>query len=188
MTLPCDPLAKAALGIPSFLVFRLALAQPDGSFAARLWLMLPLHIQGPCSLLDLVGVLGDHTVALFRGVFHQLMWVLGTRLSALMLKAAKCGKQCHGLEMDKVEIADVLHCRADMDNVLYRYVMSCKSKTVNKQNWTCCSDKSSVGGFALQATLFAFSNNVAVVAPPAVPMDRRVVYAVIVSCRGRAWG
>lgn len=59
--------------------------------------------------------------------------------------------------------------------MLFRYAKSCSVKTRGKQYWTGCTDKAAVGGFSLQATLFAFEDNIAVVPPPAVCLRRVVV-------------
>lgn len=140
-----------------------------GTFMARLWDGLPEHMQRPAPLLDVLRVFGDPATPEYHGIFAQLIAEIGSRVHSELLRLGRDGGSSGSVSMRRVDIGDSLYDRCDMDRKLVQYVMGCQSKTRGKQYWTACSDKSAVGGFSLQATLFAFGDNLAVLAPPAVP-------------------
>lgn len=138
------------------------------SFASKAWESVRASCRQPLHIADLLKVLGQPETPLLHSLFAQLICELGFRLHGLLLTMSKQDSPFECLRMRKVDISDSLADRCDMDRQLAQYVATAKQKTRGRQYWSGCSDKSAVGGFSLQATLFAFGDNLAVVAPPAV--------------------
>jgi hypothetical protein len=143
-----------------------------GSFAASSWALVSEDLPVQCSILDLMNVLGEPGSPSLHGIFSQLISELGSTLHSIIVRLSNEGGTMESLSLKKVEIKDVLVSRGHMDNMLFRYTETCKLKTRGQQYWTSCSDKSAVGGFSMQVTLFAFSNNVGIVPPPAFAGQR----------------
>ena len=139
------------------------------SLIAKSFLALTANMQDNKGFLDVWKALGDPTDDLLRPLFAQLVFLVGTSFHKHLVELGRSGTGVHGsYTMKKVDVEDTLSVRGDLDNMLYRYVRSCVKATSGQQYWSCCSDKSAVGGFSLQATCFAFGDNTGIVAPPSV--------------------
>jgi hypothetical protein len=138
------------------------------SFAARSWVALSADGTQPLDCLNFIKALGDPSSTILSCLFAQFLFHFAIEFEKMLTKLANGGGSCVGVGMNKVEVADLISDRCSLDNYLYRYVQTAKSRTRGQQFWTACSDKSAVGGFSLQATLFAFSDNTGICAPPAV--------------------
>lgn len=144
-----------------------------GSFAHAAWQTIPHSANERASLLHLLTIAGDPGTTLTHSIFKQLIHDIGDRLHGALTKAMHEGGKVQCLEVTKVEVQDAFSNRGDLDCMLVRYKKTAEQRFAGLQYWTGCSDKSAVGGFTLQATMFVANSNVAVIPPPAVPRGTR---------------
>lgn len=71
-----------------------------------------------------------------------------------------------GCQVKLVDFTSLFEHRSRLDEHLARHMENCRLKSIGQKFLSLCSDKASVGGFNLQASLIVLTDGTALIPPP----------------------
>ena len=141
-----------------------AMTSRESSFARKAFAQVASMASGNIiTLRDLFLVLARSNG--LDSILQQLVWAIGARVDALVLQSLQ-GKPVDGLTTKQILMEDLFTHQSKMDARLVRHVESCKLLTLGQDFLGICTDKASVGGFNLQASLMTLPSGEGLVPPP----------------------